>query len=156
MEERFDVIVIGSGVAGALAAWQLAKAKFKVLILEAGETGAERVDLVGRYAVALPKTPHTPYKTPENDLKAPSPDAPADYYDQQTVDPKNQYKSYYERRLGGTTSHWLGHTPRLLPNDFQMKSCYGVGIDWPITYNDLEPWYCEAENALGVAGDDTE
>jgi len=37
-----------------------------------------------------------------------------------------------------------------------MQSAYGVGVDWPISYSDLEPWYCQAEKALGVAGDDAE
>jgi choline dehydrogenase-like flavoprotein len=41
-----------------------------------------------------------------------------------------------------------------LPSDFQLHTLFGVGIDWPITYNDLEPWYVEAEREIGVAGDD--
>ena len=41
---------------------------------------------------------------------------------------------------------------RYRPNDFVLKSKFGVGVDWPLSYNDLEPWYVEAENAMGVAG----
>jgi choline dehydrogenase-like flavoprotein len=41
---------------------------------------------------------------------------------------------------------------RFVPNDFQMRTLYGVGEDWPITYDDLEPWYVQAEEQLGVAG----
>jgi len=41
------------------------------------------------------------------------------------------------RGPGGTTMHWLGTTPRMLPNDFQMKTKYGVGVDWPFSYDDL-------------------
>ena len=147
----YDVVIIGSGVAGALAAWKLAQAEFKVLILEAGEGGEPRVNLVGHYAMAMAKTPHSPYVSAENDAKVPSPDKPDDY--DQPAAPNPQYKSTYERRVGGSTWHWLGHTPRLIPNDFRLHSAYGVGVDWPISYLDLEPWYCAAEEALGVAGD---
>jgi choline dehydrogenase-like flavoprotein len=44
---------------------------------------------------------------------------------------------------------------RLLPSDFRLKSAYGQGADWAITYDDLEPWYGKAEAELGVAGDST-
>ena len=55
--------------------------------------------------------------------------------------------------MGGTTWHWLGTALRFVPDDFRLRSRFGVGIDWPISYDDLEPWYCEAERELGVAGD---
>ena len=72
------------------------------------------------------------------------------YFIQDGPDP---FGSTYERIVGGTTWHWLGTTPRLLPSDFRMKSLFGVGVDWPISYADLEPWYVKAEYAIGVAGD---
>ena len=74
------------------------------------------------------------------------------YFIQDGPDP---FGSTYERIVGGTTWHWLGSCPRLLPSDFQMKTLFGVGVDWPISYADLEPWYVKAEYAIGVAGDDT-
>jgi choline dehydrogenase-like flavoprotein len=55
--------------------------------------------------------------------------------------------------VGGTTWHWLGTTLRFVPDDFRLRSKFGVAVDWPIAYDDLEPWYCEAEQELGVAGD---
>ena len=58
----------------------------------------------------------------------------------------------YVSALGGTTNHWMGQTPRLLPADFHMKSSYGVMEDWPITYDELEPYYCLAEEELSIAG----
>jgi choline dehydrogenase-like flavoprotein len=64
-----------------------------------------------------------------------------------------KFSSDYERRVGGTTWHWLGNCPRLLPSDFEMKTRFGVGKDWPISYDELEPWYIQAEHELGVAGD---
>jgi len=161
--ERFDVVIVGSGVAGALIAHALSAQKIGVLLLEAGESGDERRELVLRWAVDPVKGLGAPYAASEP-LKIPGPEQPPGkqdrnapreaYYDQQQSPEK--YLSTYERRVGGSTWHWLGHTPRLLPNDFRMRSEYGVGVDWPIGYDDLERWYCKAEKELGVAGDDAE
>ena len=54
--------------------------------------------------------------------------------------------------VGGLAMHWGGTTPRFTPEDFRMKSMFGVGDDWPISYEDLEPFYHEAEERIGVAG----
>jgi choline dehydrogenase-like flavoprotein len=55
---------------------------------------------------------------------------------------------------GGGTNCWFGHTPRLHPNDFRTQSLYGVGQDWPLTYDELEKFYCEAEEIMQIAGPD--
>ena len=64
------------------------------------------------------------------------------------------FRSTYLRQVGGTTWHWLGTALRLLPHDFELRSRYGVGVDWPLTYADLAPWYDAAESELGVSGHD--
>jgi len=53
---------------------------------------------------------------------------------------------------GGGTNCWGGATPRMHPNDFCLKSRYGRGQDWPITYNDLEPYYAMAETIMDISG----
>ena len=53
---------------------------------------------------------------------------------------------------GGTTLHWLGTTPRMLPNDFYLKEKYGRAMDWPINYDTLKPYYEMAEFEIGVSG----
>jgi len=159
MARDFDIVVIGAGVAGAMVAYRLAQAGARVLMLEAGSRNPSRAQMVGAYAIATAKTPHSPYVRAETDTKVPSPDSPTDYYEQPPP-PHLLYKSTYEP--GGSTWHWLGHTPRLLRNDFLMKSKYdGPNLppgmtDWPISYDDLEPWYCEAEREMGVAGSQAE
>ena len=82
MKRDFDVVVIGSGVAGAMAAYKLAQAKAKVLILEAGSRNPSRAQMVGAYALAPIKTPHSAYVQAEADSKTPSPDNATDYYEQ--------------------------------------------------------------------------
>ncbi len=143
-----DVVIVGAGVAGLLVAWRLAAAGADVLVLESGPR-VDRMEALQTYRSAVAKTPESPY--PDVPY-APRPSVAAleEYYVQ--VGPA-LFKSNYERRVGGTTWHWLGTTLRHLPNDFRLNSLYGVAADWPISYDDLRPWYLQAERELGVAGD---
>lgn len=54
--------------------------------------------------------------------------------------------------FGGTSSAWWGNVPRMTPADFELKSRFGVGADWPLTYAELEPYYCQAEELMQVSG----
>lgn len=61
---------------------------------------------------------------------------------------------YFAPGYGGGSKIWWGCTPRFLPNDFRLKSKYGVGKDWPISYDDIEEYYCQAEEIMAVSGPD--
>ena len=61
--------------------------------------------------------------------------------------------STYSRVLGGTTRHWEAKALRMVPDDFEMRSKFGQGRDWPVSYDELEPYYQQAERELGVSGD---
>jgi len=70
------------------------------------------------------------------------------------------FQTNYERQSGGATWHWLGNAIRLLPTDFKLRSTYDPrppdgsrAYDWPISYDDLEPFYERAEWEIGAAGD---
>ena len=67
------------------------------------------------------------------------------------------YNLNMSKMVGGTTWHWAGRSYRMLEAEFRMRSTYGVGVDWPIDYWELEPWYSDAEHEMGVSGprDDT-
>lgn len=58
----------------------------------------------------------------------------------------------FDPSFGGNSNCWTGCTPRFMPSDFKLKSLYGVGIDWPIRYDDLEAYYCEAEEIMEISG----
>jgi glucose dehydrogenase len=143
-----DVVIVGAGIAGALVADGLSRAGVKVLILEAGPR-VDRGASVARFYDALIKVPECPYEQP---VYAPHPksDAPDGYYVQ--TGPQ-KFSSTYLRQVGGTTWHWLGTCLRLVPDDFRLASRFGRAVDWPFGYDTLEPWYGDAEHAIGVAGD---
>ncbi|MBX2971063.1 MAG: GMC family oxidoreductase [Cyclobacteriaceae bacterium] len=58
----------------------------------------------------------------------------------------------FDPSFGGNSNCWTGCTPRFMPSDFELKTRFGVGIDWPISYADLEPYMCEAEEIMSIAG----
>ncbi len=145
-----DIVVVGSGVAGSLVAHQLALAGASVLLLESaprlprGQTVENFRNSPAKDDVSTPY-PSTPY--------APHPQySPANHYLLQKGD--YPYNAQFLRLVGGTTWHWAAAAWRLLPADFQLKTRYGVGRDWPYPYEVLEPWYSAAEDALGVSGPD--
>src|SRR5260370_33390981 len=95
----FDVVIVGAGVAGAMVASRLAKAGPRVVMLEAGIRNPPRPQIVGAYAVAPTKGPHSAYVRLEADAKAPSPDSAADY-EQGFPESDRQNKNGYERLTG--------------------------------------------------------
>jgi choline dehydrogenase-like flavoprotein len=155
-EETYDVVVVGAGVNGSLIAKQLTRARLRVLVLEAGPATAWNFDgytrHLDRFYAAASKGPESPWPPATG---APQPDT-ADvrtgtgYFVQNGPAP---YASSYSRLQGGSTLHWLGVSLRMLPEDFELRSRYGVGRDWPLGYADLEPYYRSAEWELGVSAD---
>lgn len=146
-----DVIVIGSGVIGSNAANFLARAHKSVIILEAGSR-IPRWKILQNFRTngnvfANGGNRNAPYP---NDAWARTSYEPGYIVNTGPV----VYLPMALRLVGGTTWHWGGACWRMIPNDFKIRSLYGVGRDWPITYDDLEPYYQLAEVELGVSGDD--
>lgn len=144
-----DFVVVGSGVIGSLIARRLAEAGASVVILEAGPR-VSRGELVARFR-------NSPRRSDWMSPYPPSPWAPHPVYQPQDNGYLIQagpypYPAEYIRQVGGTTWHWAAQAWRNVPNDFRIQSLYGVGIDWPFTYEDLEPFYQEAEELMGVSG----
>lgn len=146
-----DFIVVGSGIIGSLVARKLALAGASVIILEAGPR-VTRAELVARFRNSPRRSDWmSPYPSVE---WAPHPiyqPEPNNYLMQAGPYP---YAAEYIRQVGGTTWHWAAHAWRNVPNDFKIKSLYDVGVDWPFGYEDLEPFYQEAEEIMGVSGAD--
>lgn len=168
--ETADVIVVGAGMAGSVMAYQLGLAGLKVLVLESGPAiPPNRSEYLERFYTAVLKSPEAPYPPQQSEQTPASQFAPRatiqDLITAGSTDPDKAQKSYlvqkgpllfastYERVGGGTMWHWMGTALRLLPNDFRMHSAYKVGVDWPISYDDLQTAYCRAEEEMGVSAD---
>lgn len=144
-----DVIVVGSGALGSNAAYELAKQGKSVIILEAGER-VPRWKIVENFRASSRKGNF-------NDPYPNEPWAPTSYTPGY-IENTGSFDLFpgMLKLVGGTTWHWAAATWRYLPNDMKIKTLYGVGRDWPISYEELEPYYVRAEEALGVAGSDTD
>ena len=131
MTESVDAVVVGSGPCGALAAHDLAASGFSVTILEAGKRFDPATDLrnrEGNGARILWNEPRV-------------------YSGKDSVIPKAGMG------VGGGTLAWLGVMPRFHRADFKTHSTEGVGADWPISYDDLRPYYPIVEKEFGLAGE---
>lgn len=150
-QQSADIVVIGAGIVGALAARRLAQQGASVQILEAGPR-LENARIVAAFRNSPLKgnwmAPYPPSAWAPHPIYAPSDNG---YLKQAGPYP---YSAEYIRAVGGTTWHWAAQAWRLVPNDMRIRSLYGVGVDWPLTYEELDPWYQEAEEILGVAGAD--
>ena len=153
---EYDVIVVGSGAGGGQMAYSLTMEGARVLMLEAGRNYD-------------PATETAMFQTPE---MAPlrnsgTPDKPFGFYDA-TVDggwqvpgepylnasskEGEQFKWWRARMLGGRTNHWGRVALRNGPYDFKPYSRDGLGFDWPISYEDMAPYYDKVEMLVGIYG----
>jgi choline dehydrogenase-like flavoprotein len=155
---NIDTIIIGTGVAGTAIATKLLESNptLNILMLEAGDKQTMRdFSLFQNFLVTnkLPNDSNTIYDA-FCDL---------DYPKQETIG-ENQSNGNTQIPLqgarlfmyGGSTGHWGGWSFRLKPEDFKLKTNTGKGIDWPIDYDDLEPFYLEAEHFIGVSGNNND
>lgn len=144
-----DVVIIGSGIVGAMTACKLAGKGLSVLVLEAGPR-INRADMVRSFTQTYKRDysggyPNVPW--------APRPDWTEPGKSNITFTGPDSTRVEYLRCVGGTTWQWNANCVRFYPVDFRLKSTYGVGADWPISYEIIEPFYVEAENEIGVSGD---
>jgi choline dehydrogenase-like flavoprotein len=139
-----DVCVIGAGPAGALVADRLAAAGREVVILDAGPRFDER-DRIERMERAI----RPAYDRP--DVWDVGGERDAHSASGEWFYPLNHARV---KGIGGSTLHWQGMVMRLHEDDFDSASERGAGVDWPIDYEDLRPYYAEAEREMGVSGAD--
>jgi choline dehydrogenase-like flavoprotein len=153
LKELYDVIVVGSGAGGGMCSHVLTSAGMKVLILEAG-----------RDYDPVSETPmfNLPKDAPLRG--APTPDKPYGFYDATvnggwqlpgepyTLGEGSEFQWWRPRMLGGRTNHWGRVSLRYGPYDFKPYSRDGLGVDWPLSYEELAPWYDKTESLIGVTG----
>jgi choline dehydrogenase-like flavoprotein len=153
---QYDVIVVGSGAAGGQTAYTLSMEGVKVLMLEAG-----------RNYVPERETPmfQTSDQAPLRGTSTPDKEfgfhdatvdggwtVPGEPYVQSTDDPHGRFFWWRARMLGGRTNHWGRISLRNGPYDFKPRTRDGLGFDWPISYEDVAPYYDKVERLIGVYG----
>jgi choline dehydrogenase-like flavoprotein len=126
-----DLVVIGSGFGSLffVEGFLRKHPKARVLILERGEFHSHAWQIEHRKNSGI--APESTFRTPPD------------------------HKTWnFTIGLGGGTNCWYAQTPRFHPTDFQMRTQYGVAQDWPLSYEDLDPYYVDAERIMSVAGAD--
>jgi len=166
-DKEVDVCIIGSEAGGAPVAYELGRAGFSVVVLEAGP----RFNPM-EYHLNQPEWEQYPYPLP---FVEPGQRNERDRYTYDTPEKINpiykQLRSWSRatgfmnnsgrrrpphidrvKGVGGTTLHYQGEAQRFSAHGFKTSSLYGMADNWPISYDDLEPYYDKAEKILGVAG----
>jgi len=131
-EGAFELILVGSGFASSFFLHrylQRARPTARILVLERGEFRDHRWQLANRGE--LDRQAQTTY----NSVRSPKP-------------------WMFRVAFGGSSNCWWACTPRFLPEEFRLRSTYGVGRDWLVSYDDLEEYYCDAEEIMAVSGPD--
>jgi choline dehydrogenase-like flavoprotein len=137
-----DVLIIGAGASGGAFAWSLAEAGINVMCLEQGDW----VD-----PSTYPST-QTDWEIRRQTNFNPNPNfrgLPQDYPVNESGTP---IAPLMFNAVGGSTIHWSAHFPRLHPSDFRVRTLDGVADDWPVSYQQLEPYFSLNDQMMGVAG----
>jgi choline dehydrogenase-like flavoprotein len=127
---HYDVIIVGTSFAASfflLRYLEQAPPGARVLVLERGNEDTKLWQLANRRHSSM-----EPEEVYEND------------------NPRKEW--YTSPGFGGNSKCWMGGATRMMPGDFQLRTRYGVGSDWPLSYGDLEPHYCTAEQVMLVSG----
>ncbi|HWA84963.1 MAG TPA: GMC family oxidoreductase, partial [Opitutus sp.] len=155
-QEKYDAVIVGSGAGGGQAAYTLTMEGAKVLILEAGRNYEPAKD-----------TPmfQTNHDAPLRGAATPDKNfgfydatidggwqVPGEPYVSASDDPEQKFMWWRTRMLGGRTNHWARIALRNGPYDFKPRSRDGLGFDWPISYEDVAPYYDKVEMLVGVYG----
>lgn len=155
-QRTYDVIVVGSGAAGGQTAYTLCMEGARVLMLEAGrrytpETETPMFQTPDLAPLGGDGTPQKPFGFYDATVDG-GWQVPGEPYVRTTEDHAGRFDWWRARMLGGRTNHWGRISLRNGPYDFRPRSRDGLGFDWPITYEDVAPYYDKVELLIGVYG----
>lgn len=161
----FDAIVVGSGISGGWVAKELCERGLKVLMLERGPEVRHGEDYSNDLAASLRRSEdqialeerekHYPYYVGVSYALFESNKAfwASDYDHPYETAPGKPYRWIRGYQLGGRSLTWGRQSYRWAPQDFESNLKDGHGVDWPIRYDDLAPWYDHVEAFAGISGD---
>ena len=150
--KTYDVVIVGSGAGGGMAAYELSKAGLKVCLLEAGTMYDPQKNITQL------KNPWESKRRGASTKYRPFGDFDACYGgweldgEPYTKESGTQWDWWRARMLGGRTNHWGRISLRFGPKDFKRRSIDGLGDDWPIGYDDVKPYYDKVDKLIGIFG----
>ena len=130
MTKKYDVVIVGTSFAASFFLMRYlehAPANARVLVLERGNEDTKKWQLANKKHSSI---------------------EPEEVFENET--PGKEW--YTSPGFGGNSKCYMGGTTRMMPADFQLRTRYGVGTDWPVTYDELEKHYCTAEQVMIVSG----
>ena len=153
MKETYDVVIVGSGAGGGMAAKMLGNAGLKVAVMEAGGEFDPAKD---KYRTQM----RWPWESPRRGANTVRDFGDFDAAwggweidgEPYTRTEGTEFDWFRSRMLGGRTNHWGRISLRFGPKDFKRKSIDGLGDDWPIGYDDIKPYYDKVDKLIGVFG----
>ena len=141
-EQVPDVLVIGAGASGAALTWSLSQAGIKVVCLEQG----------GWIDPSAYPTGDLDYEVHRQSDFSADPNLRELSHDYPVHNLESDIVPLMYNAVGGSTIHWGAHFPRFHPSDFRVRTLDGVADDWPLTYQELEPYYDLNDRMMGVSG----
>jgi choline dehydrogenase-like flavoprotein len=154
---KYDICIVGSGAGASPIAYELSNAGFNVVVLEKGKYYKEEDFSKDELAISRRDKFIPLLKDEQHVIKSRDKDGTIERYE----GAESGWNFWNGSMVGGSSNLMSGYFHKMQANDFALKSVYGEVeganvVDWPISYEDLEPYYEKVKRVVGVSGNEME